>query len=613
MGKTDPNLGKQNGTQPRIMLYSFLHLKIAFYVIFASLSFYLTAIFNKYLLIKLDELSIFISTRLFLVDHLKEPAGMLSYLSAFVTQFFYYPWLGGAIFVVLLIVVQHLSVKVFKIPEKFYLLSFIPSAALLLLVTQLDYVIYEFIANGYAYLNLLGVLATYGSLWVYRSIKLAWLKILFASFYLLLFYPFLGFYALLSILLIILFEIYALLRIDKNKIRIIALAILLITSMVVPLYYYFNVYQVTFKSLYLAGLPEFELNRNELFFWLPLFILNLSVLFFSIQPFFKKWVIKKMYSKLISLIVALLVLFVVYVFSNKDENFHGELAIDNALFENDWNEVLEIEKCLENEPSKYVVMSTRLALQKMNIAGDLMFTRKEGRKKPKSRRVLSLWSYAAQPLFFHYGMAYDCYRWSMEDMARFGPKVQYLRYMVKCAIMNNELALAEKYNATLKNTLFHKKWAKKYAKYIENPNLVSSDPEIKANLLLYSFPDKLVTDFGSLNEYILNRLIAIKGGNLELLELSMQSFMLLKDADNFWPYFSLYIAKHDKIPVHYQEAALFFAHKNKNFDISAIKFDDAIVKKFYEAHDNIPEKKVQEYFKTNYSNTYWYYLYYGKL
>lgn len=588
-----------------------LTFKIATYLIFISIAFYLTAIYNKDLLLKLDELSLFLNTRLFFIDHLKEPAGMLSYFAAFLNQFFYYPFIGSGLFILSLIAVQLLTVRTFKISERYFLISFLPSVALLLLLTQLDYVIYEFIANGYAFMNILGLLAAYGSLMTFKSIKAPWLKILFAVCYLPIIYPIAGFYALLAAVLMLIAEIGMFFKQKKKNISLVPPIILILSLIAVPLYSFEKVYQLTLRTIYTAGLPEFEFVQNEMLYWLPVLLIIASVLFFSISPLFSKQKLKPATSVAMNSIAGVAFAMLLFIFSNKDENFHKELAIDHALLKANFKEVLKIERHLKGEPSRDIVLTSRLALQKMHKAGDLMFTIKEGNKKQHSKRRLTLWSYAAQTLFYQYGMINDCYRWAMEDMARFGPKVYYLRYMVKCALLNNEPKLADKYNSAIMHTLFHKQWAKKYQQYIDHPDRVKAAPEFKSILPYYSFPDDLVADSGNLEDYLLDRLISIKGGQLELLELSMQAVLLVKDADRFWPFFNLYLSKHDRIPVHYQEAALLFAQLDKSVDISHVPFDESIIDQFNRVH-NDPNNKRREYFKEHYGNTYWYYAYYVK-
>ncbi|MBS2100918.1 DUF6057 family protein [Carboxylicivirga linearis] len=607
--KSKPDKQKQN--QQIRKFNAAVYIKVVYYTLFVGFAFYFTAIFNKDLLLKLDELSIFQNSRLFFINHLSEPAGLLSYAASFLNQFFYFPWLGSLLFISMLIGIQYLTFRFFKIPKRYYLLSFIPAAALLLLVTQLDYVMYEFIANGYAFINVLGVLMIYLSYQTYKMIPSNWIKYVFALLYVVLLYPVTGFYALVSTFIMALSEGVISITEEDKKVRLISAGCFLLSFIFVPFIYYRSIYQVTLEFAYTAGLPEFNFDGNEFIFWLPVLLLITSLLIFSILPLLKKNSFKAVWANSINIATGLIILFGVYALSNKDENFHSELAIDHALFEGHWKDVLKIEREFKGEPSRYIVLTTRLALQKMQKAGDLMFTRKDGNKDAQTKRNLTLWSYASQPLFYNYGMVNDCYRWCMEDMARFGPKVQYLRYMVKCALINNELVLADKYNAALSRTLFHKKWAEKYQRYIDNPELMDDDPEFKMNKLLYSFPDNLVSDKGNLESNILLRLASIGGGHLDLLEISMQAQMLLKKPERFWPFFNLYIQKHDRIPVHYQEAALLFSQMNKQYDISNIKFDNDLIDKFNKVHSD-PQNEHQDHFKKYYGDTYWYYMYYSK-
>ena len=60
----------------------------------------------------------------------------------------------------------------------------------------------------------------------------------------------------------------------------------------------------------------------------------------------------------------------------------------------------------------------------------------------------------------------------MEDGVTFGWKAEYLKFMARTALINGEPQLATKYLNMLKQTLFHKKWAEKYAVYAAHPEAV---------------------------------------------------------------------------------------------------------------------------------------------
>ena len=51
-------------------------------------------IFEADLLWKVQQHNVFLNTSLFFQQTMAVPGGMLSYLAAFFTQHFYYPWLG---------------------------------------------------------------------------------------------------------------------------------------------------------------------------------------------------------------------------------------------------------------------------------------------------------------------------------------------------------------------------------------------------------------------------------------------------------------------------------------------------------------------------------------
>jgi hypothetical protein len=614
--KNKPTIAKQKKKTPtktnnekKIVQY----IKIASFSFFFFLAFYLTVILNKDFLIKLDELSLFIPTKLFFINTMGTPDGLLLYLGTFLTQFFYNPWIGSLLLVSLLLLVQYLTVKAFNIPQKYYPLSFIPTAALLLSITELDYIIYTLKPTGYAYFHILGFIIVLSSLWLYKQLRTHTHRSIFSVLFIIAFYPLAGFYALFAAFLFSIHELLSFFKTDQNKYRFITTSVILISMVVVPLFYFYNVYsQIAFTNIYISGLPEFKFDSTEWIYWLPYVLGMVSLILIAIMPAKSDLVIKPKKAVSISFLVCLCSFFVVYLFSNKDEDFHTELAMEHAIFDNDWDKILRLNSDLKDEPTRAIVMSTNLALQKLNMAGDRMYTYKNGAKPYKTRKKILQINISGQPLFYQYGMTVDCYHRCMEDMVVYGMKLQNLRYMVKCSILNNEYLLAQKYNNVLKKTLFHKSWAKKYQKYIDNPNMVSSDPEFKSILLLEPTINKLDGDHSNLEGYLTNTIAAIDSGNFELLELSLQFNLQSKNIEGFWPRFFYYVHTHNSIPAHYQEAALLFSYLTKNVvDISKIEFDEQIVRKFREIHNiHAPEGEIKNAFAQQFGDTYWYYYYF---
>ena len=224
----------------------------------------------------------------------------------------------------------------------------------------------------------------------------------------------------------------------------------------------------------------------------------------------------------------------------------------------------------------------------------------------------------AKALYFQYGKINYCYRWCMEDKVEYGMKVEYLKYMVKCALLNEEFALAQKYNSTLAQTLFHKDWAEKYQRYIDEPQLMAEDAEFKMIKPLMAYNNALEGDGGLLEAYLISQIAYMEGGPPELVELSLQCNLVQKDIARFWPRFILYARTHDRLPLHYQEAAILYSYLERKVDYRQFKIEDEVVTRFdkfiklSEQMAGQSDEKSKEVFKPYFSDTFWYYYFFVK-
>lgn len=621
MKNTNERATVKNGKSPLLLLDKF---KLSEYKwiclsLFVFIAYYLTVIHNKSFLIKVQELSLFLPTSLFFEDNMKTAGGLLAYIGTFFTQFFYVPWLGSTIYIFLLLLIRFLVSKAYRIPFKFYALSFLPSAMLLLSFTELGYVIYTLKSPGYIYSNLIGIIVALSFFWGYRSLKPAIIRTLSIAVFIMLGYPLFGFYALFSAFLCILYEIISFIR-DKNINRFFTVITAIFFVCVIPYLYYVYIYsQMLFDMIYIAGLPAFDFTKVECTLWLP-FILIFSCLLAFLTFLFKQPG-KKFFDSyfVVATLIYMLSLFGVHYYSFDDENFRAEINMDIAIMNDDWNRVLKIAEKLKGEPTRLLVMDTNLALQKLGIAGDNMFRYKNGSKPYNSLRPHQLLLHAgAKAHYFQYGKINFCYRWCMEDNVEYGMKVEYLKYMVKCALLNREFPLAKKYNDVLMKTWFHKNWAKKYERYIDDPALILLDPEFMTVMPLMAYDNILDGDSGLLEVYLLNNFGYMQGGPPDLVELSIQSNLLLKNIERFWPRFYLYARTHDRIPVHYQEAALLYSYLERKVDINNVRIDPLIAKRFEslikmsETFGNQPEELSRDMIKPYFGDTFWYYYFFVK-
>ncbi len=455
-------------------------LQLIYLFIFLGFVLYLTIVCNDFFLKWAEGLSLFLTTGSYFAGCMRFAGGLLIYAGTFLTQFFHYPALGGSIFIVLLLLTQYLSLVAFHIPRKYYPLSFIPGFMLLLSITQLGYVWITLKSPGYLFSNVLGVIAFLVCFTGYRKIchwgfrSIAMFAIVTAG------YPLFGFYALFTGLICLLYELTLFFR-DWDTLHFVPVAVAIVMIGLSPqLYFYLVHHDMQRYYLYTAALPRFLYSRKELILWLPFIVLFFSFVLFLLLRQESRGNGKT--GKVVSLVIFIAAVVMTYRMSYRDENFRAEVKMCAAMEENDWQKVTTIAGNLRDKPTQSIILNYHLAL--------LMQGQKDRRNfnlndmvNPNSIRpeiIMITIHMNGQPFLYKTGELNDCYRWCMEDLVGYGMRISYLKYMVKCAIMNEEYELARKYNALISKTLFYKDWARKYQGYIDQPDLVKEDEEMRA-------------------------------------------------------------------------------------------------------------------------------------
>jgi hypothetical protein len=586
-------------------------------ILFLLLALYLTAIHNKVFLFKLQDLSLFLPTKMFFINTVRIPGGFLSYLGLFFTQFFYYPWLGSFFFIFFLFVTQFLTLKAFNLHHKYYPLSFIPSLLLLLALSQLGYYIYKLYSNGYVFSHIFGIIFVLGVFWIYREIEKQKLRLLFLFLFIPVFFHMSGFYSLFAVWLFVMFEIATLKKYNKKD-QLIRIVLSLIFIFGIPILFYRYIYVVSkFPEIYIAAFPSYRIT-DDLALYLPFLILFIFLIciVFRFLPSTKTQKSFRL-SFYIPALVFFMTLVGVFYFSYDDENFRTELAMERAVYNNNWKEVLTFRRKLKGEPTRLIIMDTYLALRKLHIAGDKMFTFKNGNKQLNSRKPVLPIEIAGKMFFFQYGKINYCYRWCMENMMNNGMNIDDLKYFVKSCLLNEEYSLAKKYNDVLLKTLFHKSWARKYQEYIENPEKIHLDTEFREIMPLLSFENDLYAeDKSKFEEYLRYSFATVNFGSQEIMDLSIQSVLEYKNMNAFWPRLAYYLLTHSRLPVHYQEAALLYYSLKRDVDISEVNIDKNVLNNFREfilaknKYTKLSADQAKPFFTERFGNTYWYYYYF---
>jgi hypothetical protein len=478
----NPIKTRKSSTLVKFKNYIVQHSQHIFILVFIGISLYFTAISNDAYLKWAEEFSLFIPTIYYFGECMNSAGGLLAYAGTFLTQFFYFPILGSFIFIAILFLIQYLTVIAFCIPKRYYPLSFIPGLMLLLSITQLGYILLIFKSSGYFFSNSLGIVAFLLLFIAYRNHSNLILRIALLITILAVGYPLFGFYALFTGLFCLLYDFVLYVKDHKHSRLLPVIIGLALVASVPQFYYYFVYYHTQLCKIYLVGLPDFEYNLTELVLWLPFIVLFVSFPLFSYFLFSKHDDVKVRKSAFFASSAAFFsAVILLCVMSYSDANFTAGVRIYNAIERNDWEKVITVAKGLHGKPTKNIVLSYRMAtLLTLKPSQDDPILNHENTIKPNCIRSTMPLKIQLGGISFYYnsGEVNKCYRWCMENTVEFGMRVSYLKYMVKCAIVNEEYDLARKYNAILLNSMFHKRWAQRYQNFIENPQLTKEDGEI---------------------------------------------------------------------------------------------------------------------------------------
>ena len=652
------------------------HLPLIIGLSFLLVVYVLLLVFENELLFRSQELSLWLPTEMWFSRRMAYPAGFLTVIATFFNQFMYYPWLGALLLVGLWLSVYLLVLKVFRIPDNRAALALIPVALLIGCALEVGYWIFLTKTQAFLFSAAVGFTFTMLAVRGWQLIHKPWERWAYIAVLFIAGFPLFGFYALMAALLIALLAVFSQ-QVNKstgqqvnestgqqgNKSKggrdWVTVALCVVGIALTPYLYYYAFTMVRSNWIYLAGLPMFRLTKVQLVFWWPYFLLFLSAIALAFCRFKKAEAIEpteqpanelksqqtakakknskgkkaakpKLSREAVGTLcwnggaIALSALFV-FLFWYKDANFHNELKIEAAMEKMDYKGVLNIVKKQKDEPTRLIVMAKNLALLKLGRGGDEMFTYLDGGNRPNTPLDIRMMQVGGKMLYYNYARFNFCYRWCLEDGVEYGWRVEYLKYMTKCAILSGEYISAQKYLNTLSKTWFHKKWAAHYQQFVDNPKLIQKDKEFATILPLYCYEDQLDGDNSLVEIYLLNYFAHSFGEKSTPMfdEAGLMCALTLKDIPTFWQNFFRYANSHktDRMPTHYQEAALLFGNLEPGkVDISKMPFEKSVKSKFqafmeYARKNAITENAerdpvIKQKFYERFGNTYFYFYFF---
>lgn len=575
---------------------------------------------------KLQDLDLFVFNRTFWSETMGAPGGLTAYLAAFFTQFFYLPWLGTLWYMAFLWLVAWLSSRAFRL--KGYLTPFttIPVLAILLMLTQLGYEVHLIKLQGYPFLPAIGTTALLVAFIGFASIRQPVSQCVYLVLWILFGFPLFGAYALAGSCLMLLMALRMAIR-TRDTASWVPVAVGLLAVVVIPLLLYGFVYdRPCLSRFYVSLLPDFQTTETVVL-WLPYVLLAGFLLTVTLtmplsdvpwRGYLPPHPTLKV-QRLTPTVLWLATLLSVHFIGFRDKAFNTELDMQAALETENWQGILSLARAFDEEPTRMMVMHTNLALFKLGLAGDQLFKYPTGNRPQHTRGNVLMVQMAGAPLYYQYGHLNYAYRWSMETMVEYGMSVHSLKYAVLSSALNGESTLAKKYNDVLKKTLFYRKWAESREAIIKDPGRAFHSPSLLNILRLNAFNDELDGDHSLLETFLLNHTAHSRGGNPELIELSILANLQLKQADRFWPRFLIHANTQPRIPVHFQEAALLFNLQQPHPALEALSFDPWVLKRFrlfieqLNRYNNQPRERVAALVAKEFKGTYWYYYFFTNL
>ena len=551
-------------------------------------------IYERDLLWKVQELNLFLDTPLFLKQQMVTSGWLLAWLGCYFTDFFYHPALGVGLLTLWWAVLLLVIWRAFRIPVRWTAVLLIPLAAIVIMNMDLGYWVYYLKLRGHFFAAAIGTTLAVASVWLFRLVPSRYyLRLVYLFVTTGVLYPLIGFYGLLAALLMGILVW----RLPKYSLtsKIISSGVAVLSIVFWPLFCYNYVFcQTGLQNIWWTGLPLFIVDKELPSFYIPYYVLVASLICLALM--YGMWERKEKIGKkketakfpvrwlLIHVALVAVAGYSVHRFWFKDLNFHKEFSMERCMENQDWEGLLAVAAADDEEPTRAIVMMRNLALSRVGRQGNEMYRYIDGSKSCQDPVPVRMMQVCGYSMYYNYGLANYCHRWCLEQGVEFGFRVEYLKYLMRCALVNGEDQEARKYASLLKHTRYHKAWAEKYERFIGNASKLKADAEFKPIFHLMTVGDYLGTDQMMAEKFIMERFLNSYSDDKFYKEQTLIAAMWYKDIQLFWPRFFDYAQSlgKERMPVHFQEAAYLYGRLEQNVDVSKMPFDDQ-VKRDYEA------------------------------
>ncbi len=577
---------------------------------------YILVYFESDYLWKAQELNLFLDTPEFLTQQMAAPGWLITWLGSLCTALFYEPWMGVGLLTVWWWGLLFLMNKAFRIPADRGGLLLVPITAILMTIVGLGYWIYYMGTVGHLYGATIGTTVAVAAAWLYcMTPALPWFRSVFILASTAMLYILIGCYGLLATLLMGILTW----RMQDMSIsgRLWTIGVVSLANIAWPLICYNYIYcQTNIEDIYMVGLPVFYQGQNYPVYYAPYWMLAFSLAMMAAAYKPDRMPSSSRHPIWVGLQTILLVVLMITVhhYWYKDYNFHQELRMQRLLENQDWERLVEVAASQEEEPTHAIVMMRNLALFRLGRQGDEMYHFRSGNKAYATNLPMPLSRMLAHIIYYHYGQLNYSARWCMEEAMETNWRAMHLKYLIRCALANGEDDVARKYVDILKHSAFHRRWAIRHEKFLYRHEMVSNDREFANVLNLSKSDDMLGNDYARIELFLMHQFAYQESDNKVFQEQSVISAMWTRMPQLFWPHFFRFVDSHpeEHLPIHFQEAALLFAHLQNITDISRIRFDKKVVDNYdefvqlFQRYDGISLERMRRVLYPRFGQTYYY-------
>jgi len=582
--------------------------------VFAMVWFY---VYNRYTVLYYQEQTqLFRFDKFYFLPFLNRPGGLCEYFGAFLTQFYFYPFVGALILTTVVITAVLLFYQICQAPspvgragEGLFFIPFIPA---ILLMTSFGNVFFDLSAA-------LGILLALAGFRWYISLSLpvrygAGMVLITASYFVA------GGNALLLAALILIFELTGLnmpKEQTKKRDKLLYLLLLAGWTALLPWLSWRLFYTITMREAYFALTPANfifpKIDSKLLWLSIPALYLMWRLMANKIS----RWNLSsKKVSVLNFLIVAVLTGYFTYFMFDRRGNIINRMTYE--IQHNNFNSAIAAGK---DNPfnNRLICYLTNIALYE---SGQMPYNMFHYKQMGTSGLLLN-WEFAnSDVLVFYLGEVY--YRWGMMLQAEHcafeslvasqkGINVKVSQRLALTNIARRDSATADKYLRYLDNSLFYRKWARQ-----QRANLASAMSDSTFHIPGTPIPAHCKDFFipYEVPEYTLLMLLESNPKNRMAFEYLTAYCMLERDLKKVQWCMDHYYANfnYPAIPTHYEEALLLYGivyEKGpdffKQYPISKATLDR--FNRYMQAVTAARSSKSKfEQFEKQFNNTFWYYM-----